>query len=117
MQVDLRKLEDAILAQCKDQPDLQQIAEGTKNLYNILEYLDERLMDKLDEALNAATPEARTALHQEAREIVDEYMDYVRGEDLFEDIDDNGFVAVKIASTLNASLATIAEQLRVAVMA
>lgn len=117
VQVDLRKLEEAILAQCKDQPDLQQIAEGTKNLYNILEYLDERLMDKLDEALNAATPEARTALHQEAREIVDEYMDYVKGEELFEDIDDNGFVAVTIASTLNASLATMAKQLRVAVTA
>jgi hypothetical protein len=32
-QAELRKLEEAILAQSKDQPDLQQIAEGTKNLY------------------------------------------------------------------------------------
>jgi hypothetical protein len=117
VQVDLRKLEEAILAQCKDQPDLQQIAEGTKNLYNILEHLDERLMDKLDDALNAATPEARAELHEEARTIVDEYMDYVKGEELFEDIDDNGFVAVEIASTLNASLGTMAKQLRVAVTA
>ena len=117
VQGDLRKLEEAILAQCKDQPDLTQIAEGTKNLYRILDYLDERLMDKLDDALNAATPEARTALHQEAREIVDEYMDYVKAEELFEDIDDNGFTTVAIASTLNASLATMARQLRVAVTA
>ena len=59
----------------------------------------------------------RKGFHQEARKIVDEYLDYVKGEELFDDIDDNGFVPVAIASTLNASLGTMARQLDAAVTA
>jgi len=117
VQAELRKLEEAILAQSQDQPDLQEIAEGTKNLYKILDHLDERLIDKLDDALNAASPDERKGFHQEARKIVDEYLHYVKGEELFDDIDDNGFVPVAIASTLNASLGTMARQLDAAVTA
>jgi hypothetical protein len=117
VQAELRKLEEAILAQSQDQPDLQVIAEGTKNLYKILDHLDERLIDKLDDALSAASPDERNGFHQEARKIVDEYLDYLKGEELFDDIDDNGFVPVAIASTLNASLGTMARQLDAAVTA
>jgi hypothetical protein len=114
VQGELRKLEGAILEQCKTQPDMQVIAEGTKDLYSILEVLDERLIDKLDEALNATTPQARNDLQAEAGTIIEEYMAYVKSEALFDDIDDNGFVPVAIASTLNASLNAMAKQLHAA---
>lgn len=112
VQAELRRLEASILDVCKDEPDFAEIAAGTKNLYTVLEYLDERLMDKLDEALNAATPADRQARHDEAREIVEEYVDFVESEDLMRDIDDNGFVGVAIASTLTTSLNAIGQRLR-----
>jgi hypothetical protein len=115
VQEELRKLEREILARCQAFPDAVSIAEGAKTLYNILDYLDERLIDKLDEALNATTPQERIRLHDEARNIVQEYRDYVNSEALFEDIDDNGFVPVAITSTLNASLGAIEKQLRAVV--
>ncbi len=117
IQQEMRNLERSILDQCADHPELAQIAEGTKGLYKRLEFLDKRLIDKLDEALNAKTAEARDALHQQAREIVQAYTDYVQGEPLFSDIDDNGFAPVTIASTLKSSLADMARQLRGAVAA
>jgi hypothetical protein len=112
VQAELRKLEQAILAQCAAFPDAKEIAEGARNLYRILDYLDERLIDKLDEMLNAQSPADSRRLHAEAREIVDEYIDYVKSEELFADIDDNGFVPVAITSALNAALGAMARQLR-----
>ena len=112
VQSELRKLEASILAICKDEPDVAQIAAGTRNLYTVLDFLDERLIDKLDEALNAADPATRKQRNDEAREIVEEYVDFVESEDLMQDIDDNGFTSVEIKSTLTASLKAIGQRLR-----
>jgi hypothetical protein len=111
VQAELRKLETSILALSKEEPDFDQIAAGTKNLYLMLEVLDERLIDKLDAALVAADATARQALHEEAREIVGEYVDFLDSDDLMQDIDGNGFTAVAIQSTLSASLKLIGQRL------
>ncbi|MDY0746206.1 hypothetical protein SNE35_16935 [Paucibacter sp. R3-3] len=111
VQADLRKLEAEILARCKDESDFADIEVGAKTLYEMLDVLDERLIDKLDEALNAATPQARQQLHLQAREIVDEYLEFVETDELVADIDANGFVDTAVRSTLTARLHDMAGRL------
>jgi hypothetical protein len=103
LQSELRKLESAILAQSAEESDFAQIRSGTAQLYEVLEVLDERLIDKLDEALNAEG-EQRRALHGEARGIIAEYLDFVNSEPLMQDIDSSGFIDLQILPTLSAQL-------------
>lgn len=114
IQSDLRKLEAAILAQCEAEPDAADIAAGTKNLYSLLESLDERLIDKLDEALNAPDAAQRLALHTQARNVVDEYLAFVARDPLMQDIDNNGFASTSILSSVSASLKLISTRLAAA---
>lgn len=110
VQGELRKLESAILAESTEEEDYDAIQNGSKQLYEVLDVLDERLIDKLDEALNA-DGDARRALHGEAREIIDDYLDYVNTDPLMQDIDDSGFVALQIRSTLTSRLQKMAAEL------
>ncbi len=111
VQADLRKLEAEILARCKDESDFADIQDGAKTLYEMLDVLDERLIDKLDEALNATTPQARQKFHLQAREIVDEYLEFVETDELVADIDANGFVDTAVRSTLTTRLHDMAGRL------
>ena len=112
VQAELRKLELAVKDQSRDEPDYETIAANTQVIYQVLDFLDERLIDKLDEALNATLEDERRARQDEAREIIDEYLDYIRTDDMLQAIDDNGFVDVAIVSSLNACLTTVGKQLR-----
>jgi hypothetical protein len=112
VQSELQKLEKEILAECEEEPDFETIASNSKILYTVLDFLDERLIDKLDEALNADTPEKRSALHTEARNIIDEYVDYVAGDELLHDIDDNGFLDIRIRDTVSSQLEAISRNLK-----
>jgi hypothetical protein len=113
VRAELEKLEKSILAICKEkeEPDYPGIVAGTKDLYEILEVLDESLIDKLDEALNAPTPEQRTARHDEARDIIADYLEFVKNDALIGDIDDNGFTPVHVRSTLTTTLNALAGKL------
>lgn len=114
VQADLRKVEAAVLEACKDESDFSVIARNIGSLYTVLDRLDERLIDTLDEALNADSADRRRALQLQAREIVDEYRDYVKTEELLRAIDENGFVDVGIVAGLNHCLGGLAQQLRAA---
>ncbi|MBV8379399.1 MAG: hypothetical protein JO369_01365 [Paucibacter sp.] len=116
VQAELRRVEQAVLAECKTEPDFATIARNIREIYSILEVLDERLIDKLDEAYSADGARRRD-LQQEAREIVGEYLDYARSEELLRHIDDNGFVDVAIGAELDRSLKQIDARLREAVAA
>jgi hypothetical protein len=112
VQEELHKLEATLLQETADEPDAATIAANSKILYTILDFLDERLIDKLDEALNAKTPEDRRKLQTEARDIIDEYIDYMNSDDLLHDIDDNGFVDMQIQATVFEQLNTIGSNLK-----
>ncbi len=114
MQEELRMLEAVVLAECREEPDFDEIQANSRTLFTVLDKLDERLIDKLDEALNAGTDSARQALQHEAEAIVQEYLKFVESDELLNDIADNGFVDVSIVSTLNTTLAGMAQQLRAA---
>jgi uncharacterized protein YpiB (UPF0302 family) len=112
VQQELHKLEATILQETADEPDAAKIAANSKILYSILDFLDERLIEKLDEALNAKTPEDRRKLQTEARDIIDEYIDYMDSDDLLHDIDDNGFVDMQIQATVSGQLNAIGSNLK-----
>jgi hypothetical protein len=112
VQAELQKLEQSILAASKAEPDADEIAAGTKNLYTMLDTLDTRLIDKLDDALNAEKPEQRAKLQDEAYDIVAEYRDFVDSDPLLQEIDQkNGFTQVAIKSRLVATLDDLGSRL------
>ena len=109
---ELQRLEQTVLAECRDEPDYETIAGNARVLYTITDFLDERLIDKLDEALNAQGPQDRIARQNEAREIIDEYIAYMADDELLHDVDDNGFVDMQIQATVSEQLRTIAANLK-----
>ena len=117
VRAELKKLQEQLLSDMKDDPDFASLSKNSVVLYRPLEKLDERLMTKLDDALNATTPERRNACHQEALAIVDEYMNFARTDELLRDICDNGFIDVDIESVLVERLAAMAAQLKTAIAA
>ena len=110
VQAELKKLQASILAESAEEEDFDTIEAGAPQLFEILEVLDERLIDKLDDAYNAEG-DKRKALSGEAIAIIDEYMDFVNSEPLMQDIDDSGFVDLKIRSTLTSQLKSMSEKL------
>jgi hypothetical protein len=103
VRAELERTEKRILEHCRavnDEPngkyeyDMPEASARVKELYVLLERLDERLIDKLDEALNAAEPALRQARQQEARKIVEEYTGVVSTDPL---------LAAMTASTLAPS--------------
>ena len=114
VQAELQAQENAVLADCTDEPDFDTIKGNAKILYTVLDYLDARLIDKLDEVLNAEAGPVRKKLTDEAREIINEYTDYIGSDRLLHDIDDNGFVDLAIVPTVTQALQAIDAQLKVA---
>ena len=106
-----------MLDECKDEPDFADIKANSGVLDSLLDYLDERLIDKLDEALNAATAADRRALNTQALDIVKEYVEFVDNSILLVDISDNGFVQLPIKPMLNERLNHLAQKLGAAVAA
>ena len=119
VQSQLQELEKAILSAvethnqdktAEDEYEMTEVAEGTKQLYLILDELDTRLIDKLDEALNA-DGEARVALHKEAKEIINEYQQFVASDPLMAAIDNNGFFDSSIRKVVDGTLSVLASKI------
>jgi len=84
------------------------VGAGIKQLYTVLDKLDERLIDKLDEALNAKTFTDRQSRHAEAAGIVKEYQAFVNGDALLAQIDKNGFTSTNIRAAATTALGELA---------
>jgi hypothetical protein len=104
VQDQLRKLEEAILAELKDDPDLPDLAQDIRQLDEVLQALDEQLADRLDEALNASDAKARQRLHQEASALMTRYRDYVTNNAFVGELETNPFTPVAIRSTVLRTL-------------
>ncbi|MCP4043198.1 MAG: hypothetical protein GY731_14785, partial [Gammaproteobacteria bacterium] len=104
---ELRKLEQAILEACREEPDFEEIANRTQQLYRILDTLDERLLDKLDDALNAQEQELRSSIHREAQGLIREYLTFVDSDPLILEVDTNPFTPVAVKKTMTATLSKL----------
>lgn len=90
--------------------DITEVAANTKNLYTILDKLDNRLIDKLDEALNAE-PDDRKVLQQDAKQIIVEYQEFVKTDSLMVGIDDNPFLKGSIRKDVERVLSSLESML------
>ncbi|MDB6122864.1 MAG: hypothetical protein JWQ71_1857 [Pedosphaera sp.] len=104
VQSELQKVEQAVLDACKEQPNIGEIAGKVKNLYSVLNTLDERLIDKLDDALKAQEPEKKDFADQQSRTLIKEYLGFINSDPLMAVIDDNPFAPVNVKGRLVATL-------------
>ena len=107
MQAEMRKLQDAIVAACGDEPDLQGYATAVDSLGSKLEVFDDRL-DNIFSAIIAAKDEERqTKMIGDARKQIAKYQQALK-DPFFQQVDDaNGFVTVAVASTAATSLEAV----------
>jgi hypothetical protein len=101
---ELQKVEQAVLDACKEQPNIGEIAGKVKNLYNVLNALDERLIDKLDDALKAPDPEKKDFADGKSRALIKEYLGFINSDPLMAVIDENPFAPVNVKGRLVATL-------------
>jgi hypothetical protein len=107
---DMEKLRKEMIATFEDDEDSPELDKLYRaRVAPVMAALDESLADKLDEAINAEDPGKRQMLIGEARQIIQRYTDYVDGESLIADLDDNPFVPVAIRATLTSTLSALSK--------
>ena len=114
IQSELESLEKAILDAAKDEdPEIfSEIKGKTSTLHEILGQRDENLMDKLDEGLNAEKDSpSQLKAYDEASKLVKDYVGFVNGSPLVQEIDSNPFKPVAVKKTLDATLKVLATRL------
>ncbi len=114
IQAELASLEKAIIEAAKgeDEEVFNQVKGKTSLLYDILGKRDEVLMDKLDEGLNADTDSpAQIKAYGEAGKLVEDYVKYLNGSPLVQEIDANPFKPVAVKKTLDQTLKVLASRL------
>jgi hypothetical protein len=75
----------------------------------VLTALDDRLADALDAASNATDPQQRATLVAAARNIIDEYTQFLAADKTIADLDDNPFIPLSIGQTVATTLTTLAK--------
>jgi hypothetical protein len=111
VQGELTKLQIAILKAYQPtlpKDKLADLANATKQLHNIMDKLDDRLVKTLDEARNAKTPDALKKL---ATSIVKQYRSFVDSDPLVGMLDDNPFTPVSVRGRLIQALADVDKKL------
>ncbi len=112
MQKSMTALEDAIIAECKDDPELAPLAGEARDLSKRLQVFDTVLIDQLDAITNTGAGPAREALKKQATAQLKTYAAAL-GEPFFKDVDShNGFVDVSVAATARQALVAIAKTLQ-----
>ena len=108
----MTKLEDAIIAECKDDAELAPLADEARDLTKRLRVFDTALIDQLDAITNSAKGPDRDALKKQASGQIRTYATALN-EPFFKDVDtNNGFVNVSIAATAREALVAIAKTLQ-----
>lgn len=111
VQVDLKKLEDAILAHYQGATNFGELTAKVRKLDKVLSALDETLADTLDDALNASDLAQRARLHEQARGILARYTEFATADELMLALDSNPFVPLTTRDTLLKGLQVLDKSL------
>ncbi len=104
---EMKKLEDAIVSTCGNDPELADVVTSVSALTEQLNGFDESLQDVLDEITNTPEGDERTKLKQKAQGAVKDYKALLE-QPFFKDVDsNNGFVNVSVTALASKSLASI----------
>ena len=104
----------AVRAELDGDPEEAIVIDALGQLDDILANLDERLLDILDEALNAADPAARSALNEDAKAVIAEYLAYTQSNPLLQQLDGDTPFGMKLSinTTVAATLKALQASLR-----
>jgi hypothetical protein len=103
----ITRLQQAIVAEMRDEPDIKDIVANISNLEEPIDKLDDSLTDKLSELRATTDPAQQAALSNQARAIVAGFQKYVAEDGLMNEIDDNGFIPLDIKPKVTAALAAV----------
>lgn len=104
---EMKKLEDAIVATCGNDPDLADVVTSVSSLTEQLNEFDESLQDILDDITNTPEGDERVKLKKKAQTTVKDYQALLE-QPFFKDVDsNNGFVNVSVTALASKSLASI----------
>jgi len=105
---EIAKLRAQLLTEYKDDGRSVEILDAyDTRAANVLAGFDEKLADKLDEATNAADAALRTQLVADAKALIATYQQFLDGEKLIADLDENPFVPLAIRATIGATLTAL----------
>jgi hypothetical protein len=105
---EIAKLRAQLLTEYKEDPRSVEILDAyDTRAGNVLGGFDEKLADKLDEATNAEDAALRTKLVAEAKALIATYQQFLDGEKLIADFDENPFVPLTIRATMGATLTAL----------
>ena len=107
---DVAKLEQAILAMFKADPNFADLQTKVRKLDTILGNFGESLGDMLDQAYNAADAD-KPKFHQQAVAIIGKYRAYVDGDAFVGAVAANPVVAMNFKADLSSTLSQMAQQL------
>jgi hypothetical protein len=103
---DLKRLEEAILSEYSDAPEIDVLRQGLRKFDTILSTLGTEMADLFGQAANAALSE-RATLHSNARTLAGQYRSYIDGDALLAELDDNPFTPVLVKKRFAETLAQI----------
>jgi hypothetical protein len=111
---EIRAFKTAVRAELDGDPEEAIVIDALGQLDDILANLDERLLDILDEALNAADPAARSALNEDAKAVIAEYLAYTQSNPLLQQLDGDTPFGMKLSinTTMAATLKALQASLR-----
>ena len=111
---EIRAFKTAVGAELDGDPEEAIVIDALGQLDDILANLDERLLDILDEALNAADPAARSALNEDAKAVIAEYLAYTQSNPLLQQLDGDTPFGLKLSinTTMAATLKALQASLR-----
>ena len=111
---EIRAFKTAVRAELDGDPEEAIVIDALGQLDDILANLDERQLDILDEALNAADPAARSALNEDAKAVIAEYLAYTQSNPLLQQLDGDTPFGMKLSinTTMAATLKALQASLR-----
>ena len=108
---ELKRLQEAILAKCKDEPFYREVESKSQRLFEFLAPIDDSVADKLDEAGRCTDPELQQVLNKKARELIQKQLTGMRSHPLASFIEKNPFGKFIIKQPIEVTLSALDKQL------
>lgn len=110
-QLELQKLETAILKAYEGTPLYGEIRTKLRKLDSVLENLSESLSDALEQAFSAEDSAQRRKHHQEAKTLIQKFLEYATNDPFIGQLESNPFVPIDLRGKLVKSLSELSSQL------
>ncbi len=108
---ELKRLQEAILAKCKDESFYREVESKSQRLLDFLAPIDDSVADKLDEAGRCTDPEQQQELNKKVRELIQKQLTGMRSHPLASFVEKNPFGKFIIKQPIEVTLSALDKQL------